>query len=237
MLNRIRSLADTLIFPRSCEICSSVLPASNPGLCRACESNLRWIRAPHCVACGRTVTAENQRCAECASEHFHFDRAYACVYYEEPVKKLLHLYKFGGRKVLKNFFSGVMDCFIREHFRHMLFDVVVSVPLDKKKERERGFNQSRLLSAHVSRQLGLTEATDKLRRRETTAPQSRLGKAERRRNVKGCFEVLDLGFFRLKKILLVDDILTTGQTASECAHALKNAGAAWITALACARGV
>ncbi|MBI2094818.1 MAG: ComF family protein [Candidatus Omnitrophica bacterium] len=236
MLTRIGSLVDSLVFPRCCEICSSVLPVSNAGLCPACESGVRWIRAPHCVTCGRTVREENLRCGECAGESFFFDRAYACVYYEEPVKTLLHLYKFGGRKVLKHYFLGLLRRFIGERFRHMAFDAVAAVPLDKNKERQRGFNQSALLSSRIARDLDLPETTARLRRRGTLA-QSLLNKTERKDNVRGCFEIADPAFFRSKKILLIDDILTTGQTASECARALKDAGAAWVTALACARGV
>ena len=130
-----------------------------------------------------------------------------------------------------------MTVFVRHHIQMSSLNLVLAVPLDHTKKRARGFNQSELLSNHLASELKLTDVSQAIQRRASASPQSALTKRDRKQNVKDCFSIRDKHLFHNKSVLLVDDILTTGQTASECAKALKESGASSVTVLACARGV
>jgi ComF family protein len=105
-------------------------------------------------------------------------------------------------------------------------DLIVPVPLHPRRLRERGFNQSGLLAGEFARRIKAPVSYDALRRKSQTLPQTRLNREERLRNVKGAFEISDAGKVRGRRILLVDDVFTTGTTLSECARTLKRKGGA-----------
>ncbi len=228
----------SLVFPPQCEICERGLEFSTAvGICENCHSEIKFIPAPHCLSCGRTVKNGTDRCGRCFHESYHFDRAYACAFYEGNVRELLHVYKFGGRKYLKHFFAETMARFAYQHLDTASFHSIVAVPMDRGKENERGFNQSKKISGEIAGKLGIPDDSKKLRRVKPNSTQHFLAKEDRKRNAKGAFRVTQKDFFKPKNVLLIDDILTTGQTASECAKVLKSAGASSVTVLACARGI
>lgn len=228
----------SLVFPSVCELCDEPVAASPPaGICKACEGQIHLIPGPHCRLCGRLLKMPVDCCAQCVGKTFGFDRAYACAVYEGSLKELIHAYKFNGRKHLKHYFAGLLTKFIEAELDGCLFDAVVSVPLDAQKKMSRGFNQSALLSAELGRRLRIPDFSGYVFRSPSLKPQHRVGKAERRENVRGCFTVSTGHPLTAKKLLLIDDVLTTGLTASECAWTLKRAGASSVTVLACARGV
>lgn len=226
-----------LVFPSECEICDASLSHKADGVCAPCERTIRSIPAPHCPSCGRTRSAAAERCGECADGVFHFDEAFATAHYDGAMRELLHRFKFEGRHYLKKALSARLVRFCREHLADRRFDAVLAVPLSAARMKERGFNQSRLLSKPLARALGLPEASSRLNRKRTASPQHRLSKELRAENVHGCFGVAPGASFAGQKLLLVDDILTTGLTASECARTLKLSGAASVTVLAVARGI
>ena len=127
--------------------------------------------------------------------------------------------------------------FIAVHLDSKEFDAITAVPLDPDKKMERGFNQSELLSKPLAKQLGLPDLSKDLTRVASSRPQFVLKKTDRERNVRGCFSVKNPSLFFSKRVLLIDDILTTGQTVSECARVLKDAGTQSVTVLALARGL
>ena len=238
MLKTISRTLFSLVFPLHCELCGRLLPSrESAGVCPSCEGRIALIASPHCPGCGRTSLGESERCARCRDEKFHFDRAYACTFYESGVKEILHGFKFGRKRFLAAFLSKIMTKFTQRHLKDGSWDLVVPVPMDKKKEFERGFNQSRVLSAALAKKLALPHQPGVLRCSPSEKPQAFLNKSERRRNVQGRFFVNEAARVTSRNILLVDDILTTGQTASACARALKDAGANSVTVLAFARGV
>ena len=239
MFKVLLEAASSLVFPVECEICAShVEPPAARGVCRKCAGDIRLIEPPHCAACGRTLKSPlHPHCGECDGEGYFFDRAYACTLYHGAMKELLHAYKFGNQKILKSFFVEIMMKFVRENLKPGDFDSIVAVPLDPNRRAERGFNQSEILSRSLAQGLEKPEQSSMLGRKKSPFTQSLLNKSERLANVKNCFFAKKQLAFAGKKILLVDDILTTGQTASECAHALKDAGAGSVTVLALARGI
>src|SRR3989338_3186105 len=200
MLRRLRNVAFSLLFPPECEACGGALSwQADTALCPPCESAIRWIRPPHCPFCGRTCSGDASRCGECAGTgdpclpagrrmgRPYFDRAYACTAYEGPVKELLHAFKFERRKSLGRYLADILSRFVSKH--SLEADAVMAVPLDPQKQRQRGFNQSEVLSARLSRALHIPHISGRLKRREGRQTQSGLAKHERQINVEGAFEV------------------------------------------------
>lgn len=177
------------------------------------------------------------RCNDCLDQVLHTDQAWACTSYEGVIKDLIHAYKYKGRKYLGHFFSELLASFFDHHLSKESFNALAAIPLHPIKKRQRGFNQSELICHALSKQYRIKDASTSIRRIKNDTSQSLLGKIERREHVLGSFYVPHANSFVYKKVLLIDDILTTGQTASECARILKLAGAVSVKLLVIARGV
>ncbi len=231
-----------LLFPPECQVCRSMLPLrDSSGVCPKCESQIQWIKPPHCAGCGRTLkNLKRALCGICESESepLNFDRAYACAAYQGPAREILHRYKFDRRIFLGNFLSNRILAFADKYLKKQDFDAVMAVPLDPKRHLSRGFNQSSLLSQKLSKAMKLKEISKLVARKSSSSCQSLLSRQERKANLRDCFFVTDKrSLARFKRILLVDDIMTSGQTFSECAKTLKKNGARSVTAFAFARGI
>lgn len=226
-----------LVFPSTCDSCGTLLSPRQVGVCKPCLSRILVIQGPHCPTCGRMHLFSPQSCEACRGESFHFDRAYACTSYDGPIKKLLQAYKFNGHKNLRQLFVTLLADFATQNIDLSKIDAVVSVPMDPRKQRDRGFNQAALLGSSLARKIQKPFINSALICRQDLIPQSSLNKADRKRHVQGVFQVTKDQLLRGKDILLIDDILTTGHTASECAAVLKAGGAGTVTALSVARGI
>jgi ComF family protein len=175
------------------------------------------------------------RCALCRNGLRGFDAAYCFGSYEGSLRELIHLFKYGKIKSLAGPLSRLLATALPLDER---FDAVAPVPLHWLRQWRRGFNQSELLARHVARRSGVP-LVRALRRRRSTAAQAGLSNTGRRSNVSGAFAVpADERWrsrIRSKRILLIDDVMTTGSTAAACAFALKRAGAARVALLTLAR--
>jgi ComF family protein len=191
-----------------------------------------------CIACktpflNRAPLDEQGRCTLCRLGLQGFDAVYTYGSYEGALRELIHLFKYSGVRPLARRFG---DLLARALPGEAGFDVIVPMPLHWSRRWQRGFNQSALLAREVARRRNVP-LTDVVRRKKRTASQAGLTNSKRRLNVQGAFEVRPRRHASLagKHVLLVDDVLTTGATASACARALKRAGAARVTLLALAR--
>jgi ComF family protein len=160
-----------------------------------------------------------------------FDAAFAWGEYAGSLRKLIHLFKYGGCAPLGEPLGALMA---RALPRSQSFDVIVPMPLHWRRRIRRGFNQSEALAKVLSRRTGI-RVSNAMRRRKATPPQAGLTSAERRTNMAGAFRVRRRDEIEGRHVLLIDDVLTTGATAGACAAALKRAGAARVTVLALAR--
>lgn len=226
--NLLEGLGD-LVFPYHCILCSRFIPdKSLPQLCSACFSAIEFNAPPFCLKCSRHMSFYTPQglCATCRKYPIAFDEAWGMVSYNEEVQQLLHLFKYHQRTLVRTIFHR----FIREFMdRYPLtlssYDYLAPVPLHPVRERERGFNQSQLMAALLAQTLGTHGPTDILVRVKSTAPQSFLDQKERWTNMQGAFKMKTNFPVNDKSVLLVDDLLTTGATASAAAQTLKDAGA------------
>lgn len=182
-------------------------------------------------------------CDPCRKSPPHFDRAVAYGEYADEIREMLHLLKYDGvRELAKEPLGAWMaEAILRLKSEAASECLVVAVPLFKTRRKERGFNHSELLAHAAVKRLRklrgeweLREAHDVLHRRKDTREQFLLTRKGRRRNLEAAFDVADATVVRGREVILVDDILTTGATARECARVLKRAGAAkvWVATMA-----
>ena len=157
--------------------------------------------------------------------------AYCFGAYEGTLRELIHLFKYGRMKPLAGTLAGYLASALP---RDQQFDAVVPMPLHWRRRWQRGFNQSELLARRTARRCGIP-MVNAVRRTRATAAQAGLSNARRRENVTGAFHVKKPNTVEGRRILLIDDVMTTGATASACALALKRAGAGSVTLLALAR--
>jgi ComF family protein len=189
-----------------------------------------------CVACrmpfaNRFPLDETGRCALCRLGLQGFDAVYSYGWYEGSLRRLIHVFKYGAVRPLARRFGQWLALALP---REQAFDVIVPMPLHWYKRWRRGFNQAELLAAEIARRWNLP-VKKVVRRRRATVPQAGLTNARRRANVRGAFSMRRGQRLDGLRVLLVDDVLTTGATASACARVLKRAGAKHVAVLALAR--
>ncbi len=189
-----------------------------------------------CTACGTPFANaypldREGRCGLCRRGIIGFDAAYAFGSYEGVLRELVHLFKYGRVRALAKPLGDLMASTLP---RMQRFDIVTPMPMHWLRRWQRGFNQAELLAAEVARRYAIRPEKI-LRRRKGTPPQAGLSRSARRQNVTGAFEVTKGARIQDKRILLIDDVLTTGATASACAAAMKRGGAKYVAVLALAR--
>lgn len=220
-----------ILYPRVCLACKKILTASceEEFICLECCAKIKMNTPPFCRRCGRNVPGNNRSlntCTGCLKQHPQFDRAFSPCVYEGVIKELIHAFKYKGKDYLGKFLTKPMIDYIKEYNLPMQqIDFIIPVPLHKARLRERGFNQASLLASPISVNFNKDFLEAALMRKFNTRTQTDLDDHKRQLNVKDSFCVNPkyISVFKDKTILLIDDVLTTGATASEAAGALKHA--------------
>lgn len=230
-----------LFFPPRCLSCRDFLRNSEGGLCPVCEGQWPHLTPPFCDLCScpfRSSETTSHLCGECLGEPRSCGRVYAAGRYEGILHDLIVRLKYCGEERLARFLGRRMaDALARNGH-----DLVLPVPLHARRLRERGFNQALLLARETSRVWGREGGGGEidplvLMKKRETPPQAVLKGEERRRNLKGVFAIRRPEKIMDRRILLVDDVYTTGATVEECSRALLRAGAKSVEALVLARAV
>lgn len=241
-----RALLD-LTYPRTCLVCDEPLSSEErEGLqawfCTACEGALPRLQAPFCQICGEPydgAISGEFRCSNCAGRRFSFEFATSAFRASEGVRALVHRFKYGRESHLREALASLLKLALddpRLAAEALGEWLLIPVPLHRAKEGDRGFNQSRELCRELSRATGIPTA-DGLKRVRLTETQARLSREERLRNVRGAFLPREPAALKGRRVLLVDDVLTTGATTNECARVLRReAGAEKVVVITVARG-
>jgi len=236
MARRLAGAALDLLLPPRCLKCGAAVTAAH-ALCPACWRGITFLGAPCCACCGLPFDYElgpEALCAACARELPAYARARAALRYDEESRRLILAFKHGDRLHLAPALAGWM----RRAGAALLAeaDIIVPVPLHWTRLFARRYNQAAIL-AHALGAGGPPVLADALLRRRRTPSQGKRNAVARRRNVAGAFAAHPGRAVAGKRVLLVDDVLTTGATVAECARVLKRAGAASVDVLTLARTV
>ncbi len=218
-----------LLFPHNCILCSQyITDKSSPQLCPRCLATIEFNGPPFCLRCSRHLEIYTPQglCPTCLKYPIAFDSAWGAIHYTPTAQKLLHLFKYHQKTSVRKIFRYLLKKFFERYnvpLNH--FDYGLPIPLHPVRLRERGFNQSQLIAEILKEDHGLPVITDGLIRLRPTEPQSFLGQKERWTNLEGAFTIKCSFNINSNSILLIDDLLTTGATASAAAKVLKDAGA------------
>ena len=227
----------SLLYPPVCTICGANIRAG-AYLCDHCEGKAIRIVAPFCQKCTEPFEGAITgafTCANCAHRTIHYDAAVAAYRSRGIVREIVHGFKYGRQIYLRHLVARWLYAALDdERLRERRFDIIVPVPLHPTRQRERGFNQASLLAESLSAQIS-TPAKPLLERIRYTTTQTALDRAERMENLHNAFHLRKNADVRGLRVLLIDDVLTTGSTLSECARVLKRAGATSVHAATAAR--
>jgi ComF family protein len=216
-----------LLFPPRCVGCSQI----GDWLCDRCLERIPRVEPPFCPRCGDRVSVTGL-CARCRTDPLRIGYIRSAVYFQGVLRSAMHQFKYNGLTALADPLGRLMALYWHDH--PMEVDLVVPVPLHPARRAERGFNQAALLARTFTRRVALPLAEDILIRQRETSPQVDLDAKERRENVRGAFHCSGEGA-KGRRVLLVDDVCTTGATLEACAVALEKGGARHVQALTLAR--
>ncbi len=243
-LGEIGDALVSVFFPSGCRICDRLLTsASRVPLCEECLSSFGRVLGILCEVCGRPLPGLNRKpeqpllCPACQDKTYAFARARSFAFYENAVVRAILLLKFEQIEPLGAWFAERLAELVRAESDALAADVVVPVPLHRERERERGYNQAALLSKPLAKNLRLPHKAVLLVRTRARPDKQVLSLQERWESVRGAFATRPGSQVDNLRVLLVDDVLTTGATLDACARALRDAGAKSVIGLTVARAI
>ncbi len=232
------------LYPPVCQFCGVERATAAEGfVCPHCWSRpgaIRFIRPPFCARCGLPYEGEinaSFECSNCREMDLHFSHARAAVVATPFLLEVIHRYKYQRALWFEPFLTDLLVRQAAGELRAGGWNLIVPVPLHRFKRREREFNQAERLAAQLGRASGIPTQTRAIERCALTRTQTQLNRAQRARNVHGAFQPVRGADLRGQRIVVVDDVLTTGATTSACARVLRAQGASDVCVWTVARGV
>jgi len=229
------------LYPEICQLCGTERATVDEGfVCRHCWTQVRFIRPPFCERCGLPFEGDLTtpfECTNCREMELYFSFARSAVVAKGIVLETIHRFKYQRALWFENFLA---DLLLREAvpaLRDQHWDLIVPVPLHPVKKREREFNQAARLAKHLSRAIKIALNENLLRRVTPTMTQTLLTREQRAKNMRGAFAICNGIKLNRERIILVDDVFTTGATTSACAQTLLAGGAGDVCVWTVARGL
>lgn len=230
-----------LLYPEVCQICGQArASAAQSYLCMDCRGSVRPVERPFCERCGlpfRGAISNTFECANCLEQEWAFCCARAAVVAGETMLEIIHRYKYRQGLWFEPFLGQLLVDRAAPELARDQWDWIVPVPLHPTKLREREFNQAERLARLLAAATGIPVHTRLLRRTVATETQTLLSREERLHNVRKAFAIRPQARLSGQRLVLVDDVFTTGATTGACARALRNGGAARVCVWTVARGL
>ena len=210
-----------LIYPHTCPFCGRVVKEE---VCPDCAGRIKIIEGPRCMRCSKPVSSEKEEyCYDCSHTHHYYERGYSLWLHNGAVQESVYKFKYHNQRIYGRYYAKELVKHYEASVRSFHIDVIIPIPLFKKRRKERGFNQAEILAREIGAYMELPVDTRYLFRVRSTNPQKKLDPESRRRNLKNAFAT-NPGTRPPAAVLLGDDIYTTGNTIDSAARALKRAG-------------
>lgn len=215
--------AASLLYPPRCPICDQLLGAGTTRMCPACARKVQYLSGPLCCQCGKKLEdPEAEYCGDCRRGQ-HLFTAGRALYEYGDIAPALYRFKYGGCREYAGFFGRELAAQLGSYIRSLAPDGLVPVPMYPAKKRRRGYNQAELLARSLGQEMELPVYAGLVTRNRNTRPLKELNYEERVNNLKKAFNLSQNGV-KLKTIILVDDIYTTGTTMDQVSAALLDGG-------------
>lgn len=213
-----------LIYPPRCPVCHDIIAPGCVMICTACVEKLPYVGMHVCRKCGKPVYPEEEFCSDCLTIVHEYDQGMGVFLYDDVMRVAISKFKYMGRKEYGTFFGRAAWDYAREQLTLWRPEVIVPVPVHRSKKIERGYNQAAVIGRELAEYTQLPIAEDVVIRKEKTKAQKELSPEERRQNLQQAFTP-GKNPFLWKRVLLVDDIYTTGSTVDAVSCVLKGMGA------------
>lgn len=213
-----------ILYPRCCPVCGEIVLPKGEKICPVCLKKLRFVYSPTCKCCGKEIVSSVQEyCFDCSRHPKAFEYGMPLLNYEKYARRSVTDIKYKNKREYLDLYAELLCAKFGRRIQALCPNALIPVPIHKKKRRARGFNQAEVLARRMGRILEIPVWTDVLLRTKNTKPQKDLSAVERSQNLREAFSVeKDLG--GIERVILIDDIYTTGATAQACTLALKGAG-------------
>lgn len=213
-----------LLFPRRCAVCDEVLPLGEKEICEKCRNRIQYSSKASCMKCGKAVKEEEEYCYDCRHKEHAYKQGAALFPYEY-IRPSLYRFKYGGRKEYAVFYGRQMAVRFWEKQKMWKAQGLVPVPLHKRKQKKRGYNQAELIARELAVHWGIPVIKNLVVRTRNTRPMKEIVGTDRQNNLKKAFK-LGVNDVKLNTIIIIDDIYTTGSTIDAVAKVCREAGIA-----------
>ncbi len=213
-----------ILFPRRCPVCGGIVKPAGKLICPACFRELSFVKSPVCKKCGKEIADETlEFCEDCMAHRHTFEYGMALVNYNDVARNSMVKIKYHNKREYLDFYGAALASRYEKTIRRMQVDAIVPIPIHPSRRRKRGFNQAEVLAKIVGERLGIPVMPELLVRTKKTLPQKELSATERLKNLSGAFAAGEIPT-DIRRVLLVDDIYTTGSTIEACSRVLRSAG-------------
>ena len=222
-ITRGKEVLYSIFFPRRCPVCDGVV-VYGKDICEECEIVLPYITEPSCKKCGKQISDERgEYCPDCSRKIHYYKQGKAIFSYRKGMKLSMYRFKYAGRKEYAAFYARIVKERIEPWIIRHGIEVIVPIPMYRRKQRKRGYNQAEIFAKSLGEYLELPVEMQLIKRVKNTVPQKELNDRQRKDNLKGAFQ-LNTNIVKYNKILLVDDIYTTGSTVDAVARCFLEVG-------------
>lgn len=216
-------------YPRRCPVCEVILPdipgENKTAVCLKCNEKLHYIMSPRCLKCGKQIYEMSEEyCSDCKNKKHLFKQGIGVFSYDERIKYSMYRFKYSNRREYAKFYGETIAARYGHMIRRWNPEILIPIPLFKGKYLKRGYNQAELIAVELGRELDIPVCKDILVRAKKTRAMKELNDEERVKNLQNAFK-LTANIVEYKKVLLVDDIYTTGATMDACSEVLLSGGA------------
>ncbi|MDD6057335.1 MAG: ComF family protein [Clostridiales bacterium] len=223
MAEAIREFLLDIIYPPHCPGCDRLL-SSGELVCASCDTAIKRIAEPVCKRCGKPLQNERvEYCPDCAKKRHCYKQGKAVFVYEGRIRQSLYRFKYGNKREYATFYAREAAALYGDWIKRRQIEAIVPIPMYPPKKRRRGYNQAECFARSLGRELGIPVEERLVSRTRNTVPQKELKEKERKRNLKNAFQFMP-NIVKYKRVLLVDDIYTTGSTMDAVSEVLLSAG-------------